>query len=81
MTKVKTVGITLCTFRIADFFTLRSAYGVCSQRFATTAHAKVTAEKRSNRAGATPLFCERSAQKFHGVTPALAGTSRRRIAR
>ena len=32
---------------------------------------KVTVEKRSNRAGATPLLCGQAAQKFLGVAPAL----------
>jgi hypothetical protein len=79
VTKVKTVRITFCTFKIANFFTLPLAYGIRSKRFAATARAKVTAQKRSNRAGATPLFCGRSAQKFRGVTPALAGNAGRRL--
>jgi hypothetical protein len=33
--------------------------------------AKITVEKRLNRAGATPLFCGQAAQKFGGVAPAL----------
>ena len=81
MTKVKTVKTTLCTFRIANFFTQGSSYGIRSQAFATATSAKVAAQKRSNRAGATPLFCGRSAQKFCGVTPALAVNARRRLAR
>jgi len=35
-----------------------------------TSPAKVTVEKRPNRAGATPLFCGQAAQKFAGVAPA-----------
>jgi hypothetical protein len=81
VTRVKTAKIALCTFRIVNFFTRCSAYAVRPQAFATTTSSKVTAQKRSNRAGATPLFGGQSAQKFYGVTPALASTSRRRIAR
>jgi hypothetical protein len=81
MPKVKTVKTTLCTFRIANFFTRCSAYAARPQAFATATSAKITAQKRSDRAGATPLFCGRSAQKFRGVTPALAGNARRRSAR
>jgi len=79
--QVKNVRITSCTFRPANFFTRRSAYGVCSQRFATTAPAKVTTQNRPKRAGATPLFGGRSAQKFGRVAPALVGTSRQRVLR
>ena len=64
MNKVKTVRITLCTFRIAKFFTRCSACAVRLQAFATTTSEKVTAQKSSNRAGATPLFGSQSAQKF-----------------
>ncbi len=81
MTQVKKVRITVCTFITANFFTRCSTYGIGSQVFATTASAKVTAPKRSNRAGATPLFCGQSAQKFRWVAPAFAGTSRRPFAR
>jgi hypothetical protein len=69
MPKVKTVKTTLCTFRIANFFTRCSAYAVRPQAFATATSAKITAQKRSNRAGATPLFCGRAAQKFRGSLP------------
>ncbi len=68
-------------FQNCHFFTRRLVCGIRSQRFATTTPTKVTAQKRSDRAGATPLFCGQSAQKFLGVAPALAGTSRRRLAR
>src|SRR6266851_5116537 len=68
--QVKNVRITSCTFRPANFFTRRSAYGVCSQRFATTAPAKVTAQNRPKRAGATPLLTAFSRLKFCGVAPA-----------
>jgi hypothetical protein len=49
MKKVKTVRITHCTFVCATFFTRSSAYGIRSQRLATTNPMKVTAQKRSNR--------------------------------
>jgi hypothetical protein len=68
-------------FQIGNFFTRSSAYRIRSQALATTTSAKVAAQKRSNRAGATPLFCGRSAQKFCRVAPALVGTSRRRVLR
>ena len=60
---MKTVTITDCTFTFTTFFTRSSAHGIRSQRFGTTASAKVTAQNNANRAGATALFCERSAQK------------------
>jgi hypothetical protein len=57
-------------FQIGNFFTRRSADGTCSERFAKTEPPKLTAQNRANRAGATPLFCGESAQKFVGVAPA-----------
>ena len=81
MSKVKTARITHFSFFFATFFTRNSAHGIHSERFATTALAKVTAQNGANRAGATPLFCARAAQKFPGVAPALPGASRRRSAR
>src|SRR6267154_5782819 len=75
------VRITHFSFVFSTFFTRSPTHGIDSQRFATTAPAKVAAQKRPNRAGATPLFCGRAAQKFLGVAPALAGTSPRRFAR
>jgi hypothetical protein len=68
-------------FQIGNFFTPSSAYRIRSQALATTTSAKVTPQKRSNRAGATPLSCGRSAQKFCRVAPALVATSRRRVLR
>jgi hypothetical protein len=50
VTQVKKVRNTLCTFVTSNFFTRCPAYGIRSQAFATTASAKVTAQKRSNRA-------------------------------
>ena len=70
MNKVKTVRITLCTFRIANFFTRCSAKAVHPEVFPTTTSAKVTAQKRSNLAGATPLLTAFSRPKFCGVAPA-----------
>jgi hypothetical protein len=63
-------------FQNCHFFTRRAEYRIRFQLFTTTTAAKVTAQERSNRAGATPLFGGRSAQKFGRVAPALAGTSR-----
>jgi len=79
--QVKKVRITYFSFVFSTFFTRSPAHRIDSQRFATTAPAKVAAQKRPNRAGATPLFCGRAAQKFLGVAPALPGISRRRFAR
>ncbi len=81
VTNVKTARITHFSFFFSTFFTRSSAHGIDSQRFATTAPAKVTVQNAANRAGATPLFCGRAAQKFRGVAPALVGTSRQRILR
>jgi hypothetical protein len=67
---VKKVRITLCTFVTANFFTRRSGYGIRSQALATTTSTKVTAQERSNRAGATPLLTASSRPKFCGVAPA-----------
>lgn len=49
LTRVKEVKIAVCTFITANFFTRSSACGIGSQAFATTASAKVAAQKRSNR--------------------------------
>lgn len=46
LTRVKQVKITLRTFIAASFFTRCSACGIGSQAFATTASAKVTAQKK-----------------------------------
>jgi hypothetical protein len=81
MNKVKTVRITLFNFVFSNFFTQGSTYGIHSLALATTTSANVTAQKRPNRAGATPLFCGQAAQKFRGVTPALAVNERRSFAR
>ena len=58
-------------FQNCHFFTRGAVYRVRSQALATTTSTKVTAQKRSSRAGATPLFCERPAQKFLGSLPPL----------
>jgi hypothetical protein len=78
---VKMVRITLCTFRTATSSPNARPAEFVLKRFATTVLAKITVQNRANRAGATPVFCGRAAQKFRGVAPALAGTSRRRFAR
>ena len=70
VSQVTTARIALCNFIIANFFTRRLAYGSRPQAFATTTSPKVTARQSSDWAGATPLFCGQSAQKFLGVTPA-----------
>ena len=70
MVKVKTVRITHFSFFFSIFFTQRSAQGIDSRRFATTAPVKVTAQNAPNRAGATPLFRLSAAQKVRGVAPA-----------
>jgi len=81
VSKVKTVRITHFSFFFSTFFTWSSAHRIDSQRFATTAPAKVIAQNGANRAGATPLFCGRAAQKFRGVAPARADDSHRRVLR
>ncbi len=70
MNKVKTVRITLCTFRAATSSPNARPTEFILKRFPTTTSAKVTAQNRSNRAGATPLFRLSAAQKVRGVAPA-----------
>ncbi len=53
VSRVKTARITHFNFALCAFFTPSSTHGVDSQRFATTVSAKVTAQKKSNWAGAT----------------------------
>ncbi len=62
--QVKTVRITLCTFRTATSSPNARLTEFILKRFPTTTSAKVTVQKRANRAGATPLFGDQSAQKF-----------------
>ena len=62
--KVKTVRITLCTSRTATSSPYARLTEFILKRFPTTTFAKITAQKRANRAGATPLFGSQSAQKF-----------------
>jgi hypothetical protein len=76
VSQVKRARITHFNFFFSTFFTTSSAHGVDSQRFATTAPAKVTAQNVANRAGATPLFRLPPAQKVRGVAPALATKAR-----
>jgi hypothetical protein len=63
MNKVKTVRITLCTFRTATSSPNARPTEFILKCFPTTTSAKVTAQKRTNRAGAAPLFGGQSAQK------------------
>jgi len=79
--RVKTVRITYCTFRIANFFTLPLAYGIRSKRFAATAYAKVTAQKRSNRAGGPHFFADDPPKSFVGSLPPSQTNARRCFAR
>ena len=69
--KVKSVRITPCTFRTSTSSPNARPTEFILKRFPTTTSAKVTAQKRANRAGATPLFGSQSAQKV------CAGRSRR----
>ena len=66
---MKNVRTTRFSSFFSTFFTRNSAHGIDSQRFAATVPAKVTAQNARNRAGATPLFCGRAAQKFVGSLP------------
>ena len=68
---MKKVRLTLCTLGTASFFTLIVSEILESRRNATCEVRKLTVAKRQNRAGATPLFCGESAQKFCRVAPAL----------
>jgi hypothetical protein len=54
--KVKTVRITPCTFKTATSSPTARPTEFILKGFPTTTSAKVTAQKRANRAGATPLF-------------------------
>ena len=69
MNKVKMVRITLFNFVFSNFFTQGSTYGIHSQALATTRSANVTAQKRPNRAGATPLFADDPPKSFVGSLP------------
>ncbi len=64
MSKVKTVRITHFSLFFSTFFTWSSAHRIDSQRFATTAPAKVTAQNGANRAGATPFFADEPPKSF-----------------
>jgi len=50
------VRITHCMFRLANFFTLPSPYGICSQRFARTARCKSHHTKKFETGGSDPTF-------------------------
>ena len=54
--KVKTVRITPCTFETATSSPNARPTEFILKHFPTTTSAKVTAQKKANRAGATPLF-------------------------
>jgi hypothetical protein len=56
LNKVKTVRITPCTFKTATSSPNARPTEFILKRFPTATSAKVTAQKRANRAGATPLF-------------------------
>ena len=62
--KVKTVRITLCTFRTATSSPNARPTKFILKRFPTNTLAKVNGQNKANRAGATPLFGSQSAQKF-----------------
>ena len=62
--KVKTVRITLCTFRTATSSPNARPTEFILKRSPAATIAKVTAQKRANRAGATPFFGSQSAQKI-----------------
>src|SRR6266852_3530093 len=53
------------------FFTRKKSEVLGNRRNTKQGKAKVTVEKTSNRAGATPLFRLSAAQKVRGVAPAL----------
>jgi hypothetical protein len=63
--------MTFCTFQIGEFFTRKGPEVLGKERNTNSEEARVTVEKMSNRAGATPLFRLSAAQKFRGVAPAL----------
>jgi len=71
--KVKTVRITPCTFKTATSSPNARPTEFILKRFPTTTSAKVTAQKRVNRAGATPLFWQSIRPKvFSGSLPPVA---------
>ena len=63
--------MTFCTFQIGNFFTRKGPEVLGKGRNTNSEEAKVTVDKMSNRAGATPLFRLSAAQKVRGVAPAL----------
>jgi hypothetical protein len=63
--------MTFCTFQIGNFFTRKGREVLAKGRNTNSEEARVTLEKMSNRAGATPLFRLAAAQKVRGVAPAL----------
>jgi hypothetical protein len=68
---VKKVGITACTRRCFESFTLWHRHVLKSQGEGVVGKKKYPAERNPNRAGATPLFVLSAAQNVLGVAPAL----------
>ena len=68
---MKMVGITACTRRCFESFTLWHRYVLKSQGEGVGRKKKCPAGKNPNRAGATPLFGLSAAQKVFGDAPAL----------
>lgn len=68
---MKKVRIALCIFKTWHFFTSERFEVFRNWRDTKSRTVKGTAQKRQNRAGATPLFFGQAAQKFPGVAPAL----------
>lgn len=69
VTKVKTVGITLCTFRIANFFTRCSAFAIRPLSLATTTSSRVTAQKGQIGRERPHFFADVPPKSFLGSLP------------
>ena len=73
MNRVKTVRITLCTFRTATSSPNARPTELILIRFPTTTSAKVTAQERANQAGSDPTFWRSIRPKvFSGSLPPVA---------
>ena len=73
MNRVKTVRITLCTFRTATSSPNARPTEFILKRFPTTTSAKVTAQERANQAGSDPTFWRSIRPKvFSGSLPPVA---------
>ena len=70
MNKVKTVRITLCTFRTATSSSNARPREFILKRFPTTTSAKVTAQNRANRAGGPHYLAVNPSKSFVWVAPA-----------